>query len=143
MAHEIPYLATATVAGLRDLEYKVGRAMEVRGARYLHILVPCPLGWGSAAGDTIKIARLAEQTGLFPVFEAEAGRVVGVSKIRGRAPVEDYLRLQSRYRHLFTNADGARAIARLQQVADRNIERFGLLEAEETRAGMPMPEQES
>ena len=48
MAHEIPYVATATVAGLRDLEYKVQRAMEFRGARYLHVLVPCPLGWGSA-----------------------------------------------------------------------------------------------
>ena len=46
MAHEIPYVATATVAGLRDLEYKVRRAMEFRGARYLHVLVPCPLGLG-------------------------------------------------------------------------------------------------
>jgi len=45
MAHEIPYVATATVADLRDLEAKVRRAMEFRGARYIHILVPCPLGW--------------------------------------------------------------------------------------------------
>ena len=49
MAHEIPYVATATVADLRDLEAKVTRAMQLRGARYLHVLVPCPLGWGSAA----------------------------------------------------------------------------------------------
>ncbi len=49
MAHEIPYVATATVADLRDLEAKVERAMELRGARYLHVLVPCPLGWGSAS----------------------------------------------------------------------------------------------
>ena len=49
MAHEIPYVATATVADLRDLEYKVERAMELRGARYLHVFVPCPLGWGSAS----------------------------------------------------------------------------------------------
>ena len=46
MAHEIPYVATATVAELRDLEHKVERAMELRGARYIHIFVPCPLGWG-------------------------------------------------------------------------------------------------
>src|SRR5215471_6569152 len=59
MAHEIPYVATATVAGLHDLEYKVEQAMEMRGARYVHIFVPCPLGWGSAPEDTIKIARLA------------------------------------------------------------------------------------
>src|SRR5487761_67952 len=64
MAHGIPYVATATVADLHDLEDKVTRAMEIHGARYLHVLVPCPLGWGTASGDTIKIARLAEQTGL-------------------------------------------------------------------------------
>ena len=101
MAHEIPYVATATVAELRDLEYKVERAMEFRGARYLHVFVPCPLGWGSASHDTIRIARLVKETGLFPVFEAEHGEVVGVSKIRRQVPVEEYLRLQRRYAHLF------------------------------------------
>jgi len=131
MAHEIPYVATATVAGLRDLEAKVSRAMEFRGARYLHVLVPCPLGWGSAPGDTIKIARLAEQTGLFPVFEATGGQLESVSPIRQRVPVQEYLRLQSRYAHLFGSDAGAATIARLQEIADRNIERFGLL-AEET-----------
>jgi pyruvate ferredoxin oxidoreductase beta subunit len=135
MAHEIPYVATATVAGLRDLEYKVQRAMEFRGARYLHVLVPCPLGWGSAAGDTIKIARLAEQTGLFPVFEAVAGEVVSVTPIRRQAPVEDYLRLQTRYAHLFKSGEGAATIARLQQIADRNIARFGLLGTPEQDSG--------
>jgi pyruvate ferredoxin oxidoreductase beta subunit len=136
MAHEIPYVATATVAGLRDLEYKVRRAMEFRGARYLHVLVPCPLGWGAASCDTIKIARLAEQTGLFPVFEAEHGEVVSVSPIRKKAPVEDYLRLQARYAHLFGSGAGERTIARLQAMADRNIARFGLL-------GKPEPRQEA
>src|SRR4051812_6238910 len=77
MAHEIPYVATATVADLRDLEAKVEKAMGVRGARYLHVLVPCPLGWGSASNDTIRMARLARETGLFPVFEAERGEVTG------------------------------------------------------------------
>ncbi|MGH3250486.1 MAG: thiamine pyrophosphate-dependent enzyme, partial [Trebonia sp.] len=70
MAHEIPYVATATVADLRDLEYKASRAMDFHGARYLHILVPCPLGCGSSPADTIKVARLATESGLFPVFEA-------------------------------------------------------------------------
>jgi pyruvate ferredoxin oxidoreductase beta subunit len=127
MAHQIPYVATATVAGLRDLEYKVQRAMEFRGARYLHILVPCPLGWGSAPADTIRIARLAEQTGLFPVFEAVGGEVISVSPIRRKSPVEDYLRLQSRYAHLFGTPEGSATIAHLQQIADANIARFGLL----------------
>ena len=130
MAHEIPYVATATVAGLHDLEHKVRRAMEFRGARYLHVLVPCPLGWGAASCDTIRIARLAEQTGLFPVFEAEGGDVISVTKIRKKAPVEDYLRLQARYAHLFGPDSGAETIARLQAMADRNIARFGLLDTE-------------
>ncbi|GAA2208069.1 pyruvate synthase subunit PorB [Nonomuraea monospora] len=128
MAHEIPYVATATVADLRDLEYKVRRAMDVRGARYLHILVPCPLGWVTAACDTIRVARLATESGLFPVFEAERGEVTGVTKIRRRIPVNDYLRLQGRYAHLFGDPPRADVIARIQASADRNIRRFGLVD---------------
>jgi len=101
MAHEIPYVATATVADLRDLEAKVRRAMEFRGARYLHILVPCPLGWGTASHETIRIARLAKETGMFPVFEAEHGEIKSVLAIRHPLPVEEYLRPQKRYAHLF------------------------------------------
>jgi pyruvate ferredoxin oxidoreductase beta subunit len=127
MAHEIPYVATATVAEPRDLEAKVERAMAIRGARYLHVLVTCPLGWGSKAGDTIKVARLAKETGLFPVFEAEHGQVSSVSKIRAREPVEEYLQLQTRYRHLFKPARREDVIAHVQAIADRNIERYGLL----------------
>jgi pyruvate ferredoxin oxidoreductase beta subunit len=130
MAHEIPYVATATVADLRDLEYKVERAMEFRGARYVHILVTCPLGWGSASGDSIKIARLATQTGIFPVFEAEAGDVTSVSKIRRRVPVEEYLKLQRRFAHLFKPELRSDVIARIQARADRNIARFGLMDGE-------------
>jgi pyruvate ferredoxin oxidoreductase beta subunit len=128
MAHEIPYVATATVAELRDLEAKVERAMEFRGARYLHVFVPCPLGWGSAAGDTIKIARLAKETGLFPVFEAEHGEVVSVAKIRRPVPVEEYLRPQRRFAHLFGDPPRTDVIERIQAIADRNIRRFGLLD---------------
>jgi pyruvate ferredoxin oxidoreductase beta subunit len=131
MAHGIPYVATATVADLHDLEDKVTRAMSFHGARYLHILVPCPLGWGSASGDTIKVARLATQTGIFPVFEAEHGEVVRVTPIRRLAPVEEYLRLQSRYAHLF-DAQGrvvaTDVVAALQATADRRMARYGLLE---------------
>ena len=137
MAHEIPYVATATVAGLRDLEYKVERAMEFHGARYLHVFVPCPLGWGSASRDTIRIARLVEETGLFPVFEAEHGEVVAVSKIRRRVPVAEYLKLQRRYAHLFGPNGRPDVIERLQAIADRNIRRFGLLADEAEVADLP------
>ena len=126
MAHEIPYVATATVAELRDLEYKVEKAMEFRGARYLHVFVPCPLGWGSASKDTIEIARLAKETGIFPVFEAEDGEVVGVSKIRKQVPVTEYLKLQKRYAHLFKDPPRTDVIEAIQARADANIRRFGL-----------------
>jgi len=128
MAHEIPYVATATVADLRDLEYKAARAMDFRGARYLHILVPCPLGWGSSPADTIKVARLATESGLFPVFEAEYGRVTSATPIRRQVPVAEYLRLQARYAHLFRPSERTDVIARIQASADRNIARFGLLD---------------
>ncbi len=130
MAHDIPYVATATVADLRDLEAKAEKAMTMRGARYLHVLVPCPLGWGSASGDTIKIARLATQSGLFPVFEAEGGEVTAVTKIRKLAPVEEYLKLQKRYAHLFKPERREDVIAQLQTKADANIARYGLLDAD-------------
>jgi pyruvate ferredoxin oxidoreductase beta subunit len=135
MAHEIPYVATASVADLHDLEAKVEKAMGIRGARYLHILVPCPLGWGSASEDTIRIARLAIECGLFPLFEAEHGAVTHSRPIRRRLPVEEYLRPQKRFAHLFAGGEpDHERIARLQALCDRNIDRFNLLRREEPAA---------
>jgi pyruvate ferredoxin oxidoreductase beta subunit len=131
MAHAIPYVATASVANLRDLERKVAKAMGVGGARYVHIHVPCPLGWGSLPADTIKVARLAVESGLFPLFEAEYGEITGRTPIRRKVPVTDYLRLQKRFAHLFSVADEPR-IAQIQAIADRNIAKFGLLEEART-----------
>ena len=128
MAHGIPYVATATVADLRDLESKVRRAMQLQGARYVHILVPCPLGWGTASGDTIKIARLAKETGTFPVFEAEFGEVISHLPIRRQLPVDEYLRPQKRFAHLYQPTLASETIARLQSIADRNIRKYNLLE---------------
>jgi pyruvate ferredoxin oxidoreductase beta subunit len=128
MAHNIPYVATATVADLHDLEYKVTKAMGMHGARYIHILVPCPLGWGAASEDTIKLARLAKETGLFAVYEAEQGEVTGVSKIRKHVSVEEYLKPQRRFAHLFGKVPASETIAHIQAMADRNIRKFGLLE---------------
>lgn len=128
MAHGIPYVATASVAYLRDLEEKVSRAMTVRGARYIHILVPCPLGWGAQPHDTIKLARLAVETGLFPLFEAEHGEVTSSNKIRHRVPVEEYLKPQKRFAHLFGKTPAVDTIARIQEMADRNIRKFRLMD---------------
>jgi pyruvate ferredoxin oxidoreductase beta subunit len=127
MAHRIPYVATASVAELRDLENKVEKAMGIHGARYVHIHVPCPLGWGSESGDTIRIARLAVETGLFPLFEAEFGTVTDRTRIRRLTPVNEYLKLQKRFAHLFAPNAEQGTIAAIQKIADRNIQEFGLL----------------
>jgi len=130
MAHDIPYVATATVAELHDLEDKVRTAMSMRGARYLHVLVPCPLGWGTDTAETVKLARLAQRSGLFPVYEAVQGTVSSVLPIRDRVPVEEYLRPQKRYAHLFAGQGRPDVVARLQEIADRNVTRYGLLAEE-------------
>ncbi|HLG98392.1 MAG TPA: thiamine pyrophosphate-dependent enzyme [Bryobacteraceae bacterium] len=130
MAHSIPYVATASVAELHDLEYKVEKAIPIRGARYIHIHVPCPLGWGSEPHDTIKVARLAVESGLFPLFEAEYGDVTERTVIRHRRPAEEYLKLQKRFAHLFRPQRDEERIAAIQAIADRNIQRFGLQNGE-------------
>jgi len=131
VAHGIPYVATATVADLHDLERKVIKAMGIHGARYVHIHVPCPLGWGSASHETIHLARLAVECGLFPVFEAEHGVVTSSRKIRRPVPVAEYLKLQRRFAHLFKDAAGAHKIAQLQAIADGHIAEYDLLAHEE------------
>jgi len=128
MAHRIPYVATASVSNLRDLEAKVTYAMTVEGARYVHILVPCPLGWGTAPEDTIKIARLAVESGLFPLFEAHHGRVTSRTPIRRQVPVTDYLKPQKRFAHLFGKTPDTERIARVQAMAEANIAEYALLD---------------
>jgi pyruvate ferredoxin oxidoreductase beta subunit len=130
LAHEIPYVATATIADLRDLEAKVQRAMMIHGARYVHVLVTCPLGWGTPSSDSIRVARLAVESGIFPVWEGAHGDVTAVTKIRRQVPVDDYLKAQTRFRHLFAPERRSDVIARIQARADRNIRRFGLIDAE-------------
>ncbi len=129
MAHGIPYVATASVADLHDLEAKVITAMGMHGARYLHIHVPCPLGWGSDPAHTMKVARMAVESGLFPLFEARAGRVVDRTRIRRKVSVERYLELQTRFKHLFEPRRKDEAIAAIQAIADENIVTYGLTDS--------------
>ena len=105
--------------------------------------MPCPLGWGSASGKTIELARLAQETGLFPVFEAEYGEVTNVLPIRRKEPVEKYMMLQKRFAHLFGKKGDPEIVARMQALADRNIARYGLMGEERrqprARAGRRTP----
>ena len=125
MAHGIPYVATATVADLRDLEAKVRRAMEFRGARYIHILVPCPLGWGHGVGRHDPHGAAGEGDRALPGVRGRARRGRRASrKIRQRLPVEEYLKPQKRFAHLFSPQPRPDAIARIQAIADRNIRKL-------------------
>jgi len=126
-AHHIPYAATSSVAYPSDIRKKIRRAMAIDGPTFLQIHCPCPLGWGHEGDESIEIARLAVQTGLFPLVELERGGLAGVMPIRHPKPVQDYLRRQQRFRHLFV--DDLRAqqeLAHIQAIADHNIEIYDL-----------------
>jgi pyruvate ferredoxin oxidoreductase beta subunit len=126
-AHHIPYAATATVAYPDDLRAKVRRGIEIEGPAFLLVHSPCPLGWGHDGAESIEVARLAVQTGFFPLLELERGAVVSAMRIRKVRPVGDYLRKQGRYSHLFEDTPEAREeLQHLQELADYNIELFGL-----------------
>ncbi|MGQ9471239.1 MAG: 3-methyl-2-oxobutanoate dehydrogenase subunit beta [Candidatus Aminicenantales bacterium] len=100
-AHRIPYIATASVAYPEDLYKKMKKAKEIRGTRFFHIFAPCPSGWKSRPEDTVKLARLAVQTCLFPLYEIEKGEKYVLNiKPREKKPVAEYLRLQGRFHHL-------------------------------------------
>ena len=99
-AHNIPYVATACPSYPFDLMNKVSKAVATNGPSYLHILSVCPTGWRCPTELTIKIGRLAVQTGIFPLYEVENGKYklnVNPPKLK---PVSDYLKLQGRFRHL-------------------------------------------
>ncbi len=124
-AHGIPYVATASMAFFADLKRKVRKALGIRGPKYIHVHVPCPPGWGYPEKDTVEIGKLAVETGLFPLVEWEDGEVTRVRKIK-RLPVEEYLKPQRRFRHLFRTEEGKAKLAEIQAIADSNIEKYGL-----------------
>jgi pyruvate ferredoxin oxidoreductase beta subunit len=108
VAHNIPYVATASLAYPTDMYNKFAKAKEIKGTRYIEIQSPCPPGWKFPSSYTIKVSRLAVQTGMWLLYEHEEGRttytagtrriIMGQSKLK---PVEEYLELQGRFRHLF------------------------------------------
>jgi len=125
-AHHIPFVATASIGYYQDLERKVKKAMKITGPKYMQIHVPCMLGWAFPAEQTIKIAKLAVNSGLTPLFEMENGVITNVRKISKKAPVTDYLQPQGRFRHLF-QPGREQELAAIQAIADANIQRYGLM----------------
>jgi pyruvate ferredoxin oxidoreductase beta subunit len=100
VAHNIPYVATANPSYPRDLINKVKKAKSIRGAKYLHIYSVCPTGWRSAPERSIELGKLAVETGLFPLYEVENGNYKLTKKVSKIKPLEEYLKLQGRFRHL-------------------------------------------
>ncbi len=127
MAHRIPYTAVASAGYPMDLQKKVKKAKSIKGAKYLQVDVPCVPGWKYEPKYSVKLAQLAVQTGLYPLFEAEYEKIISVKKISKKVPVEEYLKLQGRFKHLFKDDAGRAEIEKIQKIADENIERFGLI----------------
>lgn len=126
MAHRIPYVATASIGNLHDLEQKIAKAIRIKGAKYVHIHAPCPLGWGYATAATIRIAKLAIKCGLYPLFEAENGVMTSSTPITEKVPVEEYLKTQKRFAHLFSKNASVTNIELIQQIANNNIKKYKL-----------------
>ena len=99
-AHDIPYVATACHSYPFDLMTKITKAMAVEGPSYIHVLSVCPTGWRMAPELTIRAGRLAVQTGIFPLYEIEKGEYTLNFDFPQLRPIEDYFKLQGRFRHL-------------------------------------------
>ncbi len=125
-AHGSPYVATASVAYAPDLIKKVRKAVEIKGPAYVHVHAPCCTGWKFEGSKTIEVGKLAVETALWPLYEIEEGVITNVRKLRNRKPVEEYLKVQGRFKHLFTMEGGTEEIKKIQAIADWNVKHFGL-----------------
>lgn len=122
LAHGIPYVATCSTGFTTDLQRKVKKAISIKGPKYIQIHVPCPLGWRHEPTQTLQVAKLAVETGLYPLIEYENNALVSRKQITPK-PVEEYLKAQGRFKHLLNNPE---EIKKIQEIADNNIKKYGL-----------------
>ncbi len=125
-AHGSPYIATASISYAPDLIRKVKKAAETKGPTYVHVHAPCCTGWKFEGSKTIEVGKLAVETAMWPLYEMENGVVTNVRKIKNRKPVEEYLKVQGRFKHLFTMQGRQEDIKKIQAIADWNVKNFGL-----------------
>ncbi len=97
LAQGIPYAATASAGFVEDLARKVEKAKNIDGPSYIHVHTPCSTGWRFPAGDTVVVARLAVETGLWPLFEVSDGIVHVTRQVTQLKPLEEFLRAQGRF----------------------------------------------
>jgi pyruvate ferredoxin oxidoreductase beta subunit len=130
VAHEMPYVATASISHWKDLVVKARKGMEVNGPAFLHVFTPCPRGWRSETAKSVEISGLAVQTCVFPLWEAEYGeyKLSPASKAIARnperkMPVELYLKTQGRFRHLFKQ-ENRHVLEKIQKEVDRRWQKL-------------------
>ena len=128
-AHGAAYIATSSVGYPIDITRKVKKALTFTGPKYLQIHCPCVPGWGIESSISVRMARNAINSGLYPIFEMENGRVTRVRKIKKEelVGVEEFLKPQKRFAHLYKYPGGEDHIKAMQAAADANIEKYGLL----------------
>lgn len=117
-AHRIPYVASANIGYPQDLYMKIKKALENQPS-FLHILSPCPTGWKFDSSLSVKLSRLAVETRMWMLYEIENGKLKVNKKVDSPKPVEEYLKLQGRFKHLHD-----REIKHIQQVTDSEYQRF-------------------
>jgi pyruvate/2-oxoacid:ferredoxin oxidoreductase beta subunit len=100
VAHRIPYVATANIAFPEDLVRKVKKAKSIKGSKFLHIFASCPPGWRIPSEMSVKVARMAVQTNIFPLYEVEDGVRYTINYKGKQRPLQDYLEVQGRFSHL-------------------------------------------
>jgi pyruvate ferredoxin oxidoreductase beta subunit len=110
VAHKIPYIAQSAPSFYNDLIAKASKAFNIEGPKFINVLSPCPRGWRFDPEKSIEIARLAVKTCFWPLYEVENGKykLTGLSKLiaegkKEKVPIDEYLKMQGRFRHLFVN----------------------------------------
>ncbi|MCX7750110.1 MAG: thiamine pyrophosphate-dependent enzyme [Candidatus Bipolaricaulota bacterium] len=121
-AHHVPYVAQAAVSHLIDLANKVERAMKHEGPKFLNVLTTCPLGWRTPRDSALVQSKLAVETRYWPLYEVVEGKYKINYKPKERVPVEEWLKTQGRFRHLFRDPKGQERIAEFQAAVDRHWE---------------------
>jgi len=99
MAHNVPYVATASVGHIQDFINKFEKAKKIKGFRYIQVYTPCPTGWRHDTSKTIEICKLAVDSGMWTLYECENGKVT-INRKPKMTPVAEYLKLQGRFRHM-------------------------------------------
>jgi pyruvate/2-oxoacid:ferredoxin oxidoreductase beta subunit len=107
VAHQIPYLATASIAYPDDLVHKFKKARKIEGTRFIHLLSPCPPGWRTDPSQTIRVTRKATQTNIFPIYEVENGNYSINIVPEETLPIEEYLKAQGRFAQMNEEMVGA------------------------------------